>query len=278
MTVLAPSRPFAQRLDCPPAQESAPEITLGMMQLGPSGLSEQWVLRAGGDRHWDLIAQAMGQDRAVFHDAQGRELYAAFCATSLALARPDGPLLGQKSTITSALYEVSPTQIGSVHRVQRSGGMIAELLMISTFVGHDTSGSNHHILRRPPSRKMNLSPAPTSLQTLADRARQQARSPRDNEGASSKILTLTPCPSLDFNAVGLLYFPTFSRLAEQAEWAMARTMAPLARRDVVYLGNMDQGESVSVIACNPNHGGRAFEVLRGDHRRIARVETLRHQG
>jgi probable biosynthetic protein (TIGR04099 family) len=260
----------------PLAPRRAEPVYLGMMQLGPDGLSEQWLLRDGGDRHWALIAEAMGQDRAVFCDAEGRALYAAFCATSLVMARPDGPLLGQSAVIASALYEVSATQLGSVHHLHQAGVVIAELRMISTFVGRDESGSNHRILRRPPSRGLNLPPAPASLRALADQARQQARGPRDHDVAAPDALTLTPCPSLDFNAVGLLYFPTFSRLAEQAEWAASRPLAPLARRDVVYLGNLDRGENVSLRPGRPDPGAQTFDVLRGDARIIARVTTRRH--
>ncbi|MGO4853300.1 Pnap_2097 family protein [Phaeovulum sp. W22_SRMD_FR3] len=247
-----------------------------MMQLGPDGLSEQWLLRDAGDRHWALIAEAMGQERAVFRDAEGRALYAAFCATSLVLARPDGPLLGHSAQITSALYEVSATQLGSVHLLQQAGGVLAELRMISTFVGHDASGSNHRILRRPPGRGLALPPAPAPLRALADQARQQARRARDAAGAPPGGVTVTPCPSLDFNAVGLLYFPTFSRLAEQAEWAASGVLAPLARRDVVYLGNLDRGETVRLRMGGATPEARCCDVLRGGTRIIARVETRRH--
>ena len=60
-------------------------LRLGMMHLSPNGLSEQWLLRHLGDRHWDLIAAAVGQEGIAFRDADGAQVYAAFCATSLDL-------------------------------------------------------------------------------------------------------------------------------------------------------------------------------------------------
>ncbi|MEM1360359.1 MAG: hypothetical protein AAGF94_01415 [Pseudomonadota bacterium] len=40
-----------------------------MTQLSPFRLSEQWLSRNCGDRHWALISDALGQQRARFHDA-----------------------------------------------------------------------------------------------------------------------------------------------------------------------------------------------------------------
>lgn len=70
------------------------QIPVGMRMLSPSGLSEQWLLRTCGDIHWEMIAQALGQQDTVFHDAEGRAVYAAFCATDLQLERPRKMLLG----------------------------------------------------------------------------------------------------------------------------------------------------------------------------------------
>ena len=253
------------------------EICLGMMQLAPSGLSEQWFLRLCGDRHWSLIAEAMGQEQAVFTDESGRPIYAAFCATSAIFNPAEGALLGQTVRLSSALFEVSGAQIGSVHQIRLGGKLVAELRMISTFVGHDESGSNHRILRRQPRVQISLPPAPAVLQLLASTARQQARSLRRDPvacpAAQPATTTFTPCPSLDFNAVGLLYFPSFSRMAEQTEWRMRREMAALARRDVFYLGNLEPGESVTLHAPDA-----ALDVWREDGRIIARILTHRHSG
>ena len=54
-------------------------ITLGMAELQPDGISEQWFLKLGGDIHWSLIAQAMGQKQAVFEDIYRRGLCCVLC-------------------------------------------------------------------------------------------------------------------------------------------------------------------------------------------------------
>ena len=86
-----------------------------MMQLGHQGISEQWVQRFCGDQHWSLIASALGQDRAVFHDEAGRPIYAAFCATDLTLSHPRPDLLGADALMHANLFRVSGSQTGSVH-------------------------------------------------------------------------------------------------------------------------------------------------------------------
>ena len=270
MTAFASSRPFAQRLDRPAAPQTAQEIPLGMMQLGPAGLSEQWVLRAGGDRHWTLIAQAMGQERAVFHDAQGREIYAAFCATALTLTPHAPTLLGQRALLTSALFEAGPCQLGSTHQLTLNGQILAELVMISTFVGHDDSRSNHRITRRQPRAMPPLPAPPPALAFLALEARRQARQTRDMKANGDADLRLTPCPSLDFNAVGLLYFPSFSALAERAEWIATGETTPLLQRDMFYFGNLEAGESVDLC-----RRGENISLRRTDGRMIACGRVLR---
>lgn len=263
MNVLAFSRPA-------PQVALSAQLRLGMMQLAPQGLSEQWLLRDCGDRHWSLIAAAMGQERAVFSDAEGRAIYAAFCATALRLQAPQADWLGEEAQIQSELYRVSVSQLGSLHQISVHGAVVAELLMISTFVGHDASGSNHRILRRQPQRQIPLPEAPAALRALAERARLQARKPRHLELAPKAHQVVTPCPALDFNAVGLLYFPSFSRMAEQADWAAHRRMSPLASREVFYLGNLDRGESLAVQLA-----GASATISRLDGRVICRVQTLR---
>ncbi|WP_376870180.1 Pnap_2097 family protein [Albirhodobacter sp. R86504] len=270
MTAFASSRPFAQRLDRPAAPQTAQEFPLGMMQLGPSGLSEQWVLRAGGDRHWALIAQAMGQEKAVFHDAQGREIYAAFCATSLTLTAPAQTLLGQRALLTSTLFEAGPCQLGSTHKMTFNGQILAELMMISAFVGHDDSRSNHRITRRHPRRMPPLPAPPPALALLALEARRQARQTRSMKANGAAHLRLTPCPSLDFNAVGLLYFPSFSALAERAEWIATGEAKPLLQRDMFYFGNLEAGESVDLY-----RRGENTSLCRADGQMIASGRVLR---
>lgn len=224
--------------DLPRRIEATASVTAAMAQLSPFGLSEQWVLRDAGDRHWSLIADAMGQGQAVFTDDSGQPIYAAFCTTSLELG-PARPQLGERIEISATLHAVSAARIGSSHVLRRDGQVVARLLMISTFVGRDESGSNRRIVRRAPLRAPDLPSAPEPLAALDARSRKVARALRYQMHKTFDGC-VTPVPSLDFNAAGLLYFPTFSRLAETVRPANGS----LRGREIVYMGNIDPGDGI----------------------------------
>ncbi len=214
---------------------------LGMQQLGPHGLSEQWLLGFCGDAHWALIARSLGQDGLLFRSVDGRPVYAAFCATRLELDRADA-LLGEDLTIRSELERTSGPKIGSRHVFLNRGQEIGRLLMLSTFVAHDETGSNRRITRALPAQHCVLPAAGPDLSALDMRARQVSRSLRSRSVPSTPVQQVTPNVALDFNAVGLLYFPSFSRIIENA----AETLAPIRMRELIYLGNLDPGETVQV--------------------------------
>lgn len=245
-------------------------IRLGMAELCPTGLSEQWLLRFGGDIHWSLIAQTMGQESATFQDAYGQDVYAAFCATSVELALVDC-LLAQDVRMHSLLYRVSNHQLGSIHTIYLDDVNIATLSMISTFVSHDESKRNSKIVRNKDMPELFLDQAPDELAQIAANARSIARSNLDDIKWHATALDVMPCPSLDFNAVGLLYFPTFSKLAEMAEWKQNRKLNQIKRRDVVYLGNVDIGRSLEISICE-----NRLSIIEGDNRVIANIITDRY--
>lgn len=253
--------------DCPVT--SARTITLGMAELQPDGISEQWFLKLCGDVHWSLIAKAMGQKRAVFEDVNGREVYAAFCATSLEL-QPRQDLLAQDVEIFSSIYRVSQHQIGSEHKIFLSGNEIASLSMISTFVCHSEDGLNTTIIRNKYMPSLALELAPQSLLDLAKKARNIARRDLDNENLGAPIDKITPCRSLDFNAVGLLYFPSFSKFAESIACSLNKSTKPLLKRDVVYLGNVDAGSALKFYSL-----GNYIYIKRDDGKLIAFISTQR---
>ncbi|EPX85298.1 Pnap_2097 family protein [Salipiger mucosus] len=234
---------------------------LGMQQLCPHGISEQWLLAACGDIHWTLIASALGQDGLRFRAEDGRPLYAAFCATRLELA-PTGELLGQDLFIRSEIAGLGGARTGSRHVFTVGGRIVGTLLMLSTFVTHDETGSNCRIVRARPDREGAFPAAGPDLTALAARATDVSRGLRGHRMALDDTCRIEPCPALDFNAVGLLYFPSFSRLAETA----APGLSPIRMRELVYLGNLDAGEAVHI-----RRTGSETTIAREDGRIIARA-------
>ncbi len=215
---------------------------LEMAHLSGLGLSEPWFLRMAGDRHWEMIAQASGQTGLAMKTAEGRAVYAAFCSTALEIAPLFEGLLDAQVTLVSVLHQVKGGRLGSIHVLSHpEKGVLARLRMVSCFLSHDATRSNRRLIRSALPGLETLQAAPRELMELDQNARSAARLAR-SLAPKEAVMRYTPLPALDFNGVGLLYFPTFSKIAEMAR---PHRIAGL-RRDVTYLSNLDAGEEVRV--------------------------------
>ncbi len=223
-------------------------IPLGMAHLAVQGLSEDWWLKFLGDVHWQLIADAVGQRTTVFRDSQGRQMYAAFCATQFEQLRPDLAQLGQSLRVRSNLWSGGRSRIQSNHRLELDGIEIAQFRLVSTFVVHQQTGVNASVSRATPYLIPILQSAPDSF---AQETAATAKQLRADRSAPVNQVELYTAVGSDFNAVGLLYFPSYTRLLDQAQVRLERDTAwsPVRRRDVFYFGNIEQGESVIGAAC-----------------------------
>ncbi|WP_247221432.1 Pnap_2097 family protein [Shinella oryzae] len=223
---------------------------LGMAEMGYHGISEQWLKRRAGDLHWRLIARAMGQRDAVFTCSEGEPLYAAFCATSLQLKRPHLPRLGGEMTLAADLYRVGHGRLASLLRITVGCDIVGGMILVSTFVGRSEPGSNRSVVRRSP-RALAMPPeAPLAVRRFAEKASATAQDIRDDRlklSGMSETQKVLPCPATEFNAAGLLYFPSYSALADRALFqAGERQTNMVASRYVVYLGNVEPGEWLDI--------------------------------
>ncbi|MTE01860.1 hypothetical protein GIY56_16340 [Paracoccus sp. YIM 132242] len=217
-----------------------------MAEMGYRGLSEQWLMRRAGDLHWRLIAQAIGQREAVFACADGQPLYAAFCVTSLRIESPALPRLGQRLQLSARLWRIGRSRLGSVQTIHVQGRTVGCIRLVSSFVGRGRPGCNRSIVRRAP-RAMALPPeAPADLAALAQRGARLAAAP-DKPGMTDRQETVLPCPATDFNAAGLLYFPSFAALTDRVDFASGGGPdRMILARDVVYFGNAQPGEALTI--------------------------------
>ncbi|MDC0737837.1 hypothetical protein N6L24_06080 [Cognatishimia sp. SS12] len=232
-------------------------MTLGMAQLAPRGISEDWWLKHCGDVHWQLIAAAVGQNTTVFRDAQGRQLYAAFCASEFTQVQPDLVGLGQALDVQSELWAAGRSRIQSNHRLFVGGVEVARIQLVSTFVAHMEAGINASVRRATPYLIPVLEPAPDDF---AKRASAAAKRDRQSIYHAKNKVVLPTHIGMDFNAVGLLYFPSFTRLFEQTEAVLCDALGwrPVMQRSVLYFGNIEAGDAV--IGGVPRAHGHAFEL------------------
>lgn len=242
--------------------DDAPELgeshLLGMAEMGYRGLSEQWLMRRAGDLHWRLIGQAMGQREAVFTCANGEPLYAAFCVTSLRIDNPALPSLGDMLHLATRLWRIGHNRLASIQTIRVKDQVIGRIRLVSTFVGRSKANSNRSIVRRMP-RVIALPPeAPADLAALAQRGSRLA-APRHRLKIVGRTGSVLPCPATDFNAARLLYFPSFAALTERVDFATGGSHdRVILARDVVYFGNMEPGEAMTVTIRDQTRGHLAL--------------------
>jgi probable biosynthetic protein (TIGR04099 family) len=239
---------------------------LGMPQLCLNGLSETWLLKELGHRHWMMLARLVGQASPSFVDERGAPVYAAFCAVSIRDAEFFAAHENDRLVVSSRIRRVSRTQMFSRHELTIAGRKIGEVDMISAFVRRMREG-NHGVVRfeapgLPPVSPMN---GDDNLAACAARLRSgRARTHRGFVIDGRKALATArfdPCPSQDFNGAGFLYFSSFVAFIDRAEWIFARDQAAWAttrQRDIFFSGNLDSGESLSVDLKETRTEGGAF--------------------
>ncbi len=230
-------------------------VTLGMPHLCLTGLSETWLLKECGHRHWFLLAQAAGRAMPNFCDQAGQPVYAAFLAVSVRDAAFEIARENDQLAFASRLVPNSRTRFTSLHRLTVRGQAVGEFLMVSTFVRRAKEGKNHTIAR------IELPGLPVAAaDPHADAQAAEMMALRSGEwlthlgfdrcGASVlDRLVIDPCPAQDFNGADFLYFASYQAFVDRAEWAHSRPRAPFPttrRRDLVYYGNIDPGERVVV--------------------------------
>lgn len=256
--------------------------TAGMPQLCGSGLSENWLLKECGHRHWLAIAHSQGLAQPEFRDAQGQKVYAAFSLVRIRQAQLERVEENHAFSISTQCQPAGRTQHYSQHEVQLHGQRIAEVEMLSVFVRRAQAGNNRSIVRAAMA-----APHAVRLAAAAEAFVQQGRGRRAADpvvtAADVHTTVFTPCPYNDFNGADLLYFSSFQSMVDRAEWAWMRNTRPaqLRERELVFYGNLDIGDSIRIDLRNsPLREGQFthHSMLRraSDGMRIAEVFTRKH--
>lgn len=223
--------------------------TAGMPQLCGSGLSENWLLKECGHRHWLAIARSQGLARPQFHDAQGQTVYAAFSLVRLQQAQLERVREHDDFDIATQCLAAGRTQHYSQHEVLLHGRRIARIEMLSVFVRRTQAGNNRSIVRAvmagPDAAPRSALAAAAEAFVQRGRAR-RAASLRPAEQVATHASSFTPCPYNDFNGADLLYFSSFQSIVDRTEWDWMHSPRPaqLRERELVFYGNLDIGDSL----------------------------------
>ncbi|MCJ8142536.1 hypothetical protein MKI84_06365 [Ancylobacter sp. A5.8] len=255
MNLAVSPRDLTMRCD-PPETFGAPLI-LGMPHLSLGGLSETWLMKELGHRHWQMLASLAGRAVPDFRDADGAPVYAAFCAASLCDAALDTLSEHDRLTIASSLVRASRTQFVSRHELTSSGRPVGRMELCSVFVKRAVPGRNRSAARL----SLDLFPEPARVEP-ADTAALAARMRAGNwdrhfgflradadAAVPTRRLVIRPCPRQDFNGAEFLYFASFQALVDRAEWELlgeAAQAMPTLARDIVFYGNIEIGERIAI--------------------------------
>jgi len=254
-----------------------PHILLGMPHLNGSGLSETWLMKELGHRHWLMLARHLGLDTADFRTADGEEAYAAICATSLTAARFNVARANDILSIHSKLSAVSRTQTSTRHELSVDGRRVGTVELISTFVHRTIKGNNYSIARvtlpEPQGQRFEWS---ALAKNAADIRNGRLRTHFGIPVLADKALRtfrFNPSISQEFNGAGLFYFAEFQALADRALENWFPSTGPVSRREVFFLGNIEKNESVlfDLIDCYSDPKTVYGQLRREDGKVIARM-------
>lgn len=254
-----------------------PHLLIGMPHLTPSGLSETWLMKELGHRHWLMLARDMGMDNADFRTAGGDEAYAAICATSLTAARLDLVRANDILTIRSGLSTITRTQTATTHDLFVDSRHIGRVELISAFVHREIEGRNQSLARVAVRRPEQPPFEPNRLATTAADMRNGRIETYWGVAANAtkplRSFQFDPSPSQEFNGAGLFYFAEFQALADRALDAWFPNRRPLVRREVFFLGNIEKNESIffDLIGCSDGDAVIHGQIRRGTGDLIARI-------
>lgn len=210
-------------------------VRTGMPELCRAGLSENWLLKACGHRHWLALAQAHGLARPLFRDRDGARLYPAFIHLRVSDARLDHVAEDKWLDFAVTLRRTSRTRFRSEITASCDGDPIAKVAMETAFVRRE--GSNRNAQRA-------IVAGPCALMPGAPDPRPDSRIDWQG-GEPLATIILDPSPHEDFNGVGFLYFAAFQAMLDRAEWQLFRRCDMVTRdREIAFLGNADPGEYI----------------------------------
>ena len=255
--------------------------TLGMPHLCPIGLSENWLWKELGHRHWNLIARGMGRAAAGFGSESEQPIYAAF--RRIALRDGDLGAVGENDAldVRSTLTHLSGTRVESRHIVEHRDRLVADVGMTSIFVRRQTGGVNRSIAR------VHIEGARRVGSVFDKQVEASVTMPAGRPASESKqdevevgTVSVEPCPHLDFNGAGLLYFSSFIAAVDRAEWRLigkSLSISSVKERRAVFHSNIEVGDDlvVRILAARGEEASehRSQVFASSDGRLLAEVFT-----
>jgi probable biosynthetic protein (TIGR04098 family) len=262
-------------------------LLISMPQLGPYGLSENWLLRHLGDLHWQVICGALGELSRDIRDEQGNRLYASFIRVTWNASQPLSHF-GESNSLRGSMEMVryGDGLFDSTTQLQVAEAFIS-VRMASLFSRREKESSNERLLPASP-----LLPAECAIPDIEvlPRYLTEHRLLRTERLASLELqnekFDLADAPTetvrypingyFDFNGANLLYFASYPTIADIC---LSRSGAASAvgferfvtecsptGRDIFYFGNANLNDSIDCAIAS---------LQEAEHRTRCRVDMFR---
>jgi len=269
------------------------EYTLRMPQWNACGLDERWLLQECGARHWDLLGEACGVPPDSFADHSGHPVYASFVEIHLSGSLFIEYKEQKRITVHSYLEIFGRGRSMSFHQVDLGDGAGVTVQMKAVFVRRRMGTGKNRFVKELPRQLPRRFQFPSAGWTSGLQAIVPAAEPGNEIGAdlrsyvSAAEAEFLPCPALDFNGIGLLYFARYQDFADRLEWMWLtehgiRRLFTTTNRTIYLLRNLDMGDSISALLLNPTLEDNVLThtaILRrnADCKTIALIETRKQK-
>lgn len=262
-------------------------VVLGLPSLAPGGLSENWLLRESGDLHWSLIGEHFGVPVTELTDSDGTRLLPAFVRVRLTASDSLASFAElDAGEISGELIRLDERTFLSDVRFATATAHV-DVRLLTVFVRRTADNWLTPGVPQLSARLPVREPAADQLAFFRD-FRAQAGRETDGPGLHTERYELNPVA--DVNALGLLYFASYSPINDHGERKYLHSLVPdgewstaaaTVSRDIVYLANCGVEDTVRyrVDECRLEPGHRAVLtstlVRERDGRPLARIETVR---
>lgn len=202
------------------------KITINMPQMAIGALSENWLFKELGSRHWDMICEGLGTRSFDLKDDLDNRLYATFIRIRIHCSVPlvhfgeneELAILGEISRYGHSLYQ-------SNIRLMSPEKVITAELLTSFSVRNDSD--NNKLVKSQPAGVANSVPESDTMPVFADEYRlvkkgvlDSLKHPEQEYAIEDTCLFETVYQInayYDLNGVGLLYFASYPAINDYCE-------------------------------------------------------------
>ncbi len=234
-----------------------------MPQMAIEALSENWLFKELGSRHWDRICEGLGTPSFDLKDDIGNRLYSTFiririqCTSSLAdfQENEEVEITGDTSRFGNSLYYSKMQLLGRINTIQ------AELLT-SFSIRNDSD--NHKLVKSQPASVINAIPESDTLPGFAEEYRLVKKGVLKTIPGGDTEFTITEGQIFetvyrinayyDLNGVGLLYFAAYPVINDFCEAQYFNREQPTEKKweqtgytvlkDIFYYANCNLDEEI----------------------------------